>query len=297
MARSTANALPGDFKKEIATLSQQVAKKKKELGKLNALFKQTRKQLSKAYHSLMGLVDQFGNLKVYGTKKAEALKQRIKDGQAENVRLTEIRDGYLADIETANTDLITLGTRLAILCEQEANEIKTMDDIVTQVFALNEAVVQAATAREECLKRYVFPRLVDSRGKLLSQITFDSSDGRRRVIAMVNTMTLIKGDLAAEAKREIEDFFERVQKRVEVDPNIEALLNLTRQLLVEKTDFKVGPDLYRFLSMDIDAKIFPELARAQLLLRQSIRSEKTNSYIRIKERLSREDNWKDVRQS
>jgi hypothetical protein len=82
-----------------------------------------------------------------------------------------------------------------------------------------------------------------------------------------------------------------------MDPNTKILYDLTHQLLIEKTKFKVGPDLYRFLSMEIDQETLPELHEAQRLLRQSIRSEKTSSYIRIKQRESQNSNWVDVRQS
>ncbi len=297
MARSKAASLIGDFKTEITTVGQEVAKKKKELDKLTDLYKQTRKKLSKAYQDLMGLVDQLADLKVHNTKKETELKKKIKSGKALNVKLTETRDAYLAQMEGVKEALAGLGTKHAMLREQELNETKNIDDIVIQVFGLNEAAVQASAAREDCLKRHVFPRLIDSRGNLCSQITFTSSDDLRRVVAMVNTMTIIRGDLAKEAQQEIQQFLERVQQPAKIDPTVEALFELTRQLLVEKTDFKVGPNLYRFIGMDLDAEIFPELARAQTLLRQSIRSEKTNSYIRIFKRASRTDNWEVVPQS
>ncbi len=297
MARSKAASLIGDFKTHTTTLGREVAKKKKELDKVTTLYKRTRKELTKAYADLMVLVDRLTDLKVHNTEKEKALKKKIKDGRAENVRLTDVRDAYFGQMEEIKDSLTTLGTRLVMLREQEVNETKSIDDIVIQVFGLNEAAVQAAAAREDCLKRHVFPRLIDTRGNLCSQITFTSSNGLRRVVAMVNTMTIIRGDLAKEAQREIQHFLERVQKPAQIDPNMEALFELTRQLLVEKTDFKVGPNLYRFLAMDLDAEIFPELAQAQLLLRQSIRSEKTNSYIRIYQRGGRTENWEVVPQS
>jgi hypothetical protein len=127
-------------------------------------------------------------------------------------------------------------------------------------------------------------------------VSFTSADGLQRVVAMVNTMTLVQGDLATRAKAEIAEFFGRF-RNAPMDANAKAMYELTRQLLVEKTNFKVGPDLYRFLGMELDSEIFPELARAQHLLRQSIRSEKTNSYIRLYERKSLRDNWVVVSQS
>lgn len=157
-------------------------------------------------------------------------------------------------------------------------------------------MVRAATDREECLKRHVFPRLLNENEKLSSQVSFTSSDGLRRVVAMVNTMTIVLGDLANKAQDEIQKFFDKFQK-TEMNPITQAMYELTKQILVEKTKFKVGPDLYRFLGMELDEDIFPELSLAQHYLRQSIRSEKTNSYIRLYERQSMSDKWEVVPQS
>lgn len=279
------------------SLQRRIRAHKKQQEKETALYKATHKKLSRAYAALMELVDQLTKIKVHGTKKATTLLQRIKNGRTENVRLTAVRNETQARIDVLNRELADLGIQLALVREQEINETKNIDDIVLQVFGLNRTVVEASLAREECLKRHVFPRLIDKNGDQVRQITFPSSDGLRKVVAMVNTMTIIRGDLAREAKDEIQSFFDQFQVRAKLDPNVEALFELIRQLLIEKTDFKVGPDLYRFLAMELDSNIFPQLARAQTLLRQSIRSEKTNSYIRIYERTSRNDKWEVVPQS
>ena len=72
---------------------------------------------------------------------------------------------------------------------------------------------------------------------------------------------------------------------------------MTKKILVEKTRFKIGPDLYRFLSLELDKEIYPELRKAQELLKQSLRSQKTNSYIRLYQREGRTDQWEPVRQT
>lgn len=287
----------GGFKTRIAALERAISKAKRSLGKLTQLEKRSRGKWTKSYRIFVKAANDLTNLKVHGTKKEGDLGKKIRDWPKETIRLTDERNAYREQMEQAKEELAKLGTELAMLKEQEASETRSVDEVVTQVFELNAAVVQASAGREDCLKRHVFPRLLDERGNLRSQISFTSADGLRRVVAMVNTMTIIKGDLAAEAKTEIQGFFERFQKPTKVDRNVEALYELTRQLLVEKTAFKVGPDLYRFLAMELDADIFPELARAQSLLRQSIRSEKTNSYIRIYRRASRASKWEVVPQS
>ncbi|MBU0999705.1 hypothetical protein KKG24_05425 [Patescibacteria group bacterium] len=286
--RSETNAL---------VLEREIKKGKRQLEKLTQLEGRSRKVWTKAYQLFLKAANQLTRLKVHGTKKEAGLIKKIRDWPAETVRLTKERDDLRAQIKQTEQVLVKLGIEQAKLVEQQINETKTLDEIVTQVFGLNAAVVRASGDREDCLTRHVFPRLVDAKGNLRSQISFTSSDGLRRVVAMVNTMTIVRGDLAAQAKSEIQCFFDRFQRVAKMDDTVKPLFDLTRQLLVEKTDFKVGPDLYRFLSMELDADIFPELSKAQTLLRQSIRSEKTNSYIRIYERKSRTDPWEVVKQS
>lgn len=278
-------------------LEREIKNGKRQLEKLIRLEGRSRKVWTKAYQLFLKAANQLTKLKIHGTKKEVGLIKKIRNWPAETVRLTKERDDLRAQIKQTEQALIKLGIEQAKLVEQQINEIKTIDEIVTQVFGLNAAVVRASGDREDCLTRHVFPRLIDAKGNLCSQISFTSSDGLRRVVAMVNTMTIVRGDLAAQAKSEIQCFFDRFQRVTEMDKTVKPLFDLTRQLLVEKTDFKVGPDLYRFLSMELDADIFPELSRAQTLLRQSIRSEKTSSYIRIYERDNRASPWRPVAQS
>ena len=285
------------FKTRIADLDNRINKGKRALEKLVRLEERSRAMWTKAYHAFMKAVNRLAGIKIHGTKKEAVLKQKIKDWPTETVRLTKERDELRAQIKKVEQELVELGLERAKLLEQQINEVEATDEIVTQVFALNAAVVRASGDREECLNRHIFPRLIDEKGELRSQISFTSVDGLYRVVAMVNTMTIVRGDLAAEAKTNIATFFERFRETTPMDENVQPLYKLTRELLVEKTDFKVGPDLYRFLAMDLDPDVFPELARAQTLLRQSIRSEKTTSYIRLYKRKSRADIGEVVPQS
>jgi hypothetical protein len=287
----------GGFKTRATALERSINKSKRCLAKLTRLEERSRKAWTKAYHAFLKAATQLAGLKVHKTKKEADLKKKIKGWPAETVRLTQKRDDLRAQIRKTEQGLIAVGMERTKLVEQVINETKTIDEIVTQVFGLNVAVVRASSDREVCLNRHVFPRLVDDKGNLSSQISFTSSDGLRRVVAMVNTMTIVRGDLAAQAKLEIQRFFERFQKTTKMDGAVKPLYDLTRELLVEKTDFKVGPYLYRFLAMELDTEIFPELGSAQTLLRQSIRSEKTNSYIRIYQRTNRTSSWEPVPQS
>ncbi len=285
------------FKTRIDNLKRQVEKRKRNLEKLEKREKRSRENWTKAYRAFMKAVDDLTEIKVHGTKKELAIKAKIKGWPEKTALLTKERDDIRLIIRGGQEHLTTIGTELTVLMERQTSDTSATDEVVTQVFALNEVVVRAAQDRETCLRRHVFPRLIDDKGRLLSQVTFDSADGLRRVVAMVNTMTIVQGDMASHAMKQIQLFFDRFQQEVSMDATTKALYELTRQLLVEKTDFKVGPDLYRFLAMELDVDIFPELSEAQQLLRLSIRSEKTNSYIRLYSRKSRTDNWEVVPQS
>jgi hypothetical protein len=288
-----------NFKTRIRNLERQISKQKKELSHLKALEMKSRQKWTKENRYFRKAAKQLARLKTFGTKKHKALQKKVdSEWDIRSKELTKQRDGFRDQIAKANETLINLGLELAKLKEQEGGEVKAENEVVAQVFALNEVVVRASKDLEDYLNRQVFPRLLDDDGKLLSQVSFTSADQLRRVRAMTNTMTIVRGDLATEAMNQIERFFDRFQKQAEtMDPNSKALYDLTRQLLVEKASFKVGPDLYRFLAMELDEEIFPELAEAQRLLRLSIRSEKTTSYVRIHERTDLSGKWEPVRQS
>jgi len=285
------------LKTRIDNLKRQVEKQKRGLEKLEKKEKRSRENWTKAYRAFMKAVDDLTEIKIHGTKKELVIKSKIKGWPEKTALLTKERDEFRAQIRSAQEKLTQYGTELTVLMERQTSDASATNEVVTQVFSLNEVVVRAARDREACLSRHVFPRLIDDNGKLLSQVTFDSADGLRRVVAMVNTMTIIQGDMAAHAMNQIQKFFDRFQQEVDMNAVTKALYELTRQLLVEKTSFKVGPDLYRFIAMEIDSSIFPELAEAQQFLRLSIRSEKTNSYIRLYSRKSRADKWEVVPQS
>lgn len=113
---------------------------------------------------------------------------------------------------------------------------------------------------------------------------------------MVNSMTIVDTALAEQAWEQFDLFFGRFQPETMAE-EVRPLYEITKKVLYQKRSFKVGPDLYRFLVMELDSEIFPELVHAQQLLKQSIRSEKTNSYIRLWARASTSSKWKPLPQS
>jgi hypothetical protein len=281
----------------IKEIERAISSQKAEIQGLQAKEKKSRQTWTKYHRRFEKAARDLAGLKAHGTKKEQSIKDIITSWGAETVRLTKERDAFRAQIQTAEGKLSVLVTDLAVLTAGEHSQARQTDEVVRQVFSLNEATVTASRSREKYLTGHIFPHLLGPDGKMNSQITFTSSDGLRRVVAMVNSITLVQNDMAGTAKTLIGQFFERFSTTAQMDATVKPLYELTRQLLLEKTHFKVGPDLYRFLGMDLDEKVFPELSEAQRLLRASIRSEKTTSYIRIYERASLKDKWGVVPQS
>lgn len=232
-----------------------------------------------------------------GTQAEADARDRVNTWDQRTVELTKRRDAAREAMAAEEAHQAKLREELAAALAREEAEVDRRDAIVRQVFKLNDAVVVALEARNAYLSEHVYRLLVKSDGTLRRQLTMDSKDELLRVTAMVNSITIVREDLATQAIEMIEGFFARFQEQAEMDEATAALYELTRRLLDIKASFKVGPDLYRFLSLELDAELFPELVNAQHLLKQSLRSEKTNSYIRLKTRKSRADNWEQVKQS
>jgi hypothetical protein len=268
----------------------------KELKKLDAIEAKTRKAWAKANSRFIKAAEDLAGLTIHGTQREAKIKEIIFFWRENSDTLTARRDKARKQRDEAKQRLAAKRNELDRVLEMEKQATRMTDEIVDQVFSLNDRVVAASVDREVYLTEHVFDRLVGSDGKLMTQVTLDHSDGRRRVRAMVNSITIVKADLAAEAMDLIQGFFDQFQT-TSMDEPTQALFELTKRILLQKTSFNVGPDLYHFLALDLSEELFPELVQAQRLLKSSIRSEKTNSYIRLTVRKAAEANWQPVRQS
>lgn len=267
---------------------------KNKLEKLKREEAKARKKWTDGYRKYRKAAKDLAMLTHHGTKKEKKLCKIVLGWDEKTVELTVKRDKTRETIQREEENMTRIRIQYAELFKEMEAEINANDEIVKQAFSLSLGTAEAFEKRNTYLNEHAYPRLVDKDGNLRSQITMDHSDGKKRVVVMTNTITIVVADLAAEAKKYIEEFFLEFQSRVEMDPLTKKLYELTRKLLIEKTKFKVGPDLYVFLSIDLDAEIFPKLAEAQRLLKLSLRSEKTSSYIRLYERESRTHSWKRI---
>lgn len=270
----------------------------KKLTQAEVIEAKARAAWTKLHHRFLDAAKELAHLKHHGTKKEAHLGAVIDEFDVKSPDLTRQRNEARVRMEELRREKEQANLELARVMAEEQARTRATDEVVAQVFALNTAVVQASIAREGYVTAHVFPLLIDPKtGSLRSQVTFTSADGLRRVMARVNTITIVNHDLAIRALELIDAFKARVRPDPDItDATTNMLFDLTDQLLVQRTNFKVGPDLYRFLRLDLDRKLFPELVEAQDLLKQSIRSEKTESYIRLTERASISSPWKQVRQ-
>ena len=281
--------------KQIGLLRKALEKGEQVLDRLRNAEKKSREAWTNGYYQFRKAANDLAGIKMHGTKREEKLKQVISQWDEETVRLTAERDAKRAALRKQEDELQRQKTEIAVLEERLRNENQHRDGIVNQVFSLTETVVRALADRNAYLNEYLYPLLVDEEGNLRTQITFTSTDGLRRVVAMVNHLAIVDTALAAEAQSELEKFFRRFTTETEKDDTTTALIEILEKVLIERVQFKVGPDLYRFLSLDLESTAFPELKKAQMLLRSSMRSEKTSKYIRLYQREAEDKPWVEVK--
>ncbi len=232
------------------------------------------------------------NLKRLGTKRHKKLKEWLKSWKWLSDELTDKRDKVRESIKRIEQKLIEGRNELERAIDKEREEKKTEDELVNIIFSLNDDIAAATQNMNNILTNRLYRRLIKNDGSLHSQVSIYSADGLKKIVAMVNSITIILPELAEQAMEMINSFFKVYEARVvKMDELTKSLFELTRKLLVEKKKFKIGPDLYRFLSLNIDSKKFPELRGAQRLLGQSLRSEKTDSYIRLYVRENTVSKW------
>ena len=284
----------------ISGLKKLISKCDTEIKKFMREEKGIRAKWRKMYAVYNKAVDYLASMKTerqLTSQKAARKREIIKEFHEQSPELGIKRDEVREAIIKAQAEKSRLEIALATLVEQARAYQRRDNEIVEQVFFLNDAVVMARDAKDDYLFKHVSPFLIGLDGQLRSQKTFTHSDKTRRVRAMVNAVSRIEADMALEAREWINKFFERIRPSRETNQSTQALFDLLQEILLEKTQFKIGPKLYVFLGLDIDNKVFPELSEAQRILRGSLRSEKTDQYVRLHRRDGLASKWAQVKQS
>jgi hypothetical protein len=231
------------------------------------------------------------------TKKAQQIMDFLQNWETLSKKLTQKRDEIKEKIQLAKDERDGVSLQLKKLQLDWDNDLKEKDHLISLIFNLNDKVVEALEERNRVLNENVFGLLIKDNGDLRSQLSLENSAGTHKVVALVNSIQIIKSEFAEAAKEKINTFFDRYKQNILKDnPTLQRIYKLTEELLIDKRNFRIGPSFYIFISLEINAEEFPELAKAQEFLRASIRSEKTNSYIRLYERENRNGKWVSMKQ-
>jgi len=281
-------------------LESRLKKLQRDLKKAQKAEAAARARWTREYHKFVQASIQVIRLKRKGTKKEERLKGIILAWPEKSVQLTKDRDQERALIEDLQQQINENTYHLKVMLERQRAEQAEIDEIVKQTFILNESVVVALESRNTYLTSHVFKYLYREDGSISTQVTLTNSDGTRRVVAMVNTINRILPQTADEAMQ----LFEQFKKRFNIDPDPSSLppevvlmLEMSKKIFFEKKTIKPGEALSQFLSLPIDSEQFPELVKAQEVIKQGLRSEKTSSYVRLYVKNQSSGRWEQVKQN
>lgn len=211
--------------------------------------------------------------------------------------LTKQRDLARAAIAKKEQEILDAEAKLNEVLANERIKLEKIDSTIEKVFLLNDHVVEALQSMDKFLEQEVYPNLAST----ATQKMLISSDGLRKVVIMSNTNNVMNSSKVEAARGKINEFFQRInpkdQDTVEQDETVSMLTEILQDLLVIKVNIKPGPNLSRFLGLELDSEKFRELVEAQHLLGSAISHHRSNVYVRLYTRTSKDANWEPVRQS
>lgn len=211
--------------------------------------------------------------------------------------LTKQRDDAREAMEKKTQEILAEEQLLKTMVHEFEIQMQQTDSMVERVFILNDGVVAALENMDKYLETSIFPQLHEKG----TQKMILNSTLTKKVVIMTNSITVMDVSMVEEAKREIDAFFARINPKKEEtekkDPVVTILSDLVKELLVVKIKVKAGPNLSKFLAMDIPADEFPELRRAQRLLAGATNYSRSGLYVRLFTRATKDDKWQPVRQS
>lgn len=287
--------------KETSIKNRQIKRLDRRIKSLEDAEAKIRKNWTKQYNKHLAYTQELINRSKKklnpDNKKALQITSFLEGWEKLSIKLTNKRNLLREKIQTAKDEKDNISLELKELQLSLENDAKANNSLIDLIFTLNNKVVDALEERNNVLSENVYNRLVKADGNLHSQLSLINEAATRKVVALVNSITLVKPEMAEAGKIEIQKFFNRYEEKLAPkNPTIHQLYKLTQGLLIDKSNFKIGPSFYVFISMDINQELFPELVKAQEFLKASIRSEKTNSYIRLYERENRQNKWIPIKQ-
>jgi len=285
-----------------------LARLKNELKPLKAQEAEARRRWSLGYNAflraenelqkrvLKGLtVDPVSNGVV--NKTVQKLWETKTGWMRKSEELTKQRDFARAAIAKKEKEILTAESKLNEILANEKIKMEKTDSTIEKVFLLNDHVVEALQSMDKFLEQEIYPSLAST----ATQKMLISSDGLRKVVIMSNSSNVMDSSKVEEARAKINEFFQRInpkgQDTVEQDETVSMLTEILQDLLVIKVNIKPGPNLSRFLGLELDPEKFGELVEAQRLLGSAISYKRSNMYVRLFTRVNTSSRWEPVRQS
>ncbi|MEI6118802.1 MAG: hypothetical protein WCP92_06355 [bacterium] len=229
-------------------------------------------------------------------KTVEKLWLVKKGWKQESIELTQRRDVAREAMRKKEEEIRTQEKLLSELLHTHKIQLEQTDTMVDKVFMLNDGVVASLENMDKYLASDVFPHLHEK----ATQKMIENSTFTKKVVIMTNSINIMDVAKVEEAKREIDAFFTRINPTKEVTPEddtISMLADLLKELLVVKIKVKAGPNLSKFLGMELNEEKFPELRKAQRLLASATNYVRSGKYVRLYIREHKDDVWQAARQS
>lgn len=229
-------------------------------------------------------------------KTVKQLWDSVRGWEKRSIELTKRRDAARTAMAEKESEILLQEKKLSDLLHEYQIQQQQVDGMIDKVFILNDGVVSALEQMDKFLSTHVYPMLHENG----TQKMIINSTMTKKITIMTNTITVMDVAMVEEAKREIDSFFARINPhRGEIETEsavITMLSELVKELLVIKIEVQAGPNLSKFLSMDIPTEFY-ELKKAQKLLAGSTNYHRSGLYVRLFVREHKDDIWKPVRQS
>ncbi len=229
-------------------------------------------------------------------KTVKKLWDTLRGWDERTAELTKQRDAARLAMEVKKNEILDQEKHLSELLHEYQIQTQQTDGMIEKVFMLNEGVVAALENMDKFLSTEVYPKLHEKG----TQKTIENSDLTKRLVIMTNSITVMDVAKVQDASRLIDLFFARIAPKQEVeyqDETVAMLSDLLKELLDIKIKVKAGPNLSKFLALELSEEKFPELKQAQKLLASATNYSRSGMYVRLFIRASKDDPWRPVRQS
>lgn len=230
-------------------------------------------------------------------KTVKKLWDTLRGWDERSVELTKQRDAAREAMEVKKSEIFEQEKILSELLHEHQIQTQQIDAIIENVFIHNDVVVTSLEAMDKYLIANIFPQLHEKG----TQKKIENSTLTKKIVIMTNNINIMDVTKVQEATTLIDAFFVRINPNSSIesaqDDTIVMLSELLKELLVVKIKVKAGPNLSKFLALELSEKKFPELRKAQKLLASATNYVRSGKYVRLYTRENKDDTWQPMRQS